>query len=42
MDIVMRIEDEKQESKEIEEKNDENTGIGQALIKTESHMIVTD
>ena len=34
IDIVMRIEDEKQESEEIVGKNDENTYIGKALMST--------
>ena len=40
MDIVMRIEDGKQESEEIEAKNDKYADIGKALMKTESHIIV--
>ena len=38
----MRIEDEKEESEEIKEKNDENTGIGNALMNTKSDIIVLD
>ena len=34
IDIVMRIEYEKQESEEIVGKNDENTYIGKALMST--------
>ena len=40
--IVMRIKDEKQESEDIEGKNDENTGIGQSLMNTESRSIAID
>ena len=42
MHIIMRIEDEKEESEEIKEKNDENTGIGKALMNTKSDIIVLD
>lgn len=40
--IVMRIKDEKQESEDIEGKNDENTGIGQSRMNTESRSIAID
>ena len=40
MDIVMRIEDEKQESEEIGGKNDENTDLGKALMNSESHNVL--
>ena len=42
MDIVMRIEDQKQDSEEIEGEKDENTDIGKALMNTENHNIVLD
>ena len=38
----MRIKDEKQESEDKEGKNDENTGIGQSHMNTESHRIAID
>ena len=38
----MRTKDKKQESEEIEGKNDENTDIDKALMNTESHIIVLD
>ena len=38
----MRIKDEKQESEDIEGKNDENTDIGQSRMNTESHSIAID
>ena len=40
MDIVMRIEDEKQESEEIGGKNEENTDLGKALMNSESHNVL--
>lgn len=40
--IVMRIKDEKQESEDIAGKNDENTGIGQSRMNTESRSIAID
>lgn len=40
--IAMRIKDEKQESEDKEGKNDENTGIGQSHMNTESHSIAID
>ena len=40
MDIAMGIEDKKQESQGIERTYDKNTDIGQALMSTESHIIV--
>ena len=39
---MMRIKDEKQESEDIEGKNDENTGIGQSRMNTESRSIAID
>ena len=38
----MRIKDEKQESEDIEGKNDENTGICQSRMNTESRSIAID
>ena len=40
MGITMGIEDEKQEGEEIERTYDKNTDIGQALMSTESQIIV--